>query len=237
MRRSKFSTGLRGISFFPATIDVPLTRWICWPELMWRKSPPGHRVPDLTLQRWEQKLWLFGKSKNNEPNTATTIKREVRRKLKTLNITCWNSLYDSRKVLNDDLNKKLARFNMICLENNLSSFNQTDKEVITEYLAMINLVVTSLDKLQSEKETYTRVASVLLPTCYILRTWLETMRNKNLKYPQPLLNTCLTAHLMKKRDPRLSKGKFSAFFNEMDFFMATAINPCFKLPVVCLLNP
>lgn len=183
-----------------------------------------------TVKTKAQALW---NKQNRRPAIATTIKREVGRKLKTPDITRWNSLYDSLEVLNNVLNTKLAHINTVCLDNNLSGFDETDKDIITEYLAVMKPVVSSLDKLQSEKEAY---MGVLLPTLYVLRSRLEAMRTKNLKYAQPLLDYLLDCPVCEEKSPKGFKARFSALFSEMDLLMATAIHPRFKLPVVRLLN-
>ncbi|KAG0717908.1 hypothetical protein GWK47_053495 [Chionoecetes opilio] len=97
-----------------------------------------------------QALWH---KQNRKPTTAVNIKREMDRKLKTPNVTRWNSLYDFMEVLSEPL---------------------------LEYL---------LENPHSDKR------------------------------------------------PKGCKVRFLSLFDQMDFLMATAIHPLFKLPVVRLLNP
>ena len=92
--------------------------------------------------------------------------RELGRKLPTPCLTRWNSLYDSFKVLNSLLQTKLAQINAICIANNIATFAQTDKEVINEFLVVMEPIAASLDKLQSENDAY---IGILLPTLYVLR--------------------------------------------------------------------
>ncbi|KAG0723177.1 hypothetical protein GWK47_043129 [Chionoecetes opilio] len=173
--------------------------------------------------------WLKTKDQNRKPTIAANIKREVGRKLRTPNVTRWNSLL---KDLSEVLDTKLAQINVMCMHNGISTFNQVDKDIINEYLTVMKPVVTSLDKLQMERETY---MGVLLPTLSILWDSLRALKAKPFKYPRPLLEYLLENPHSDKR-PKGFKARFLSLFDQRDILLATAIHPLFKLPVVRLIN-
>ncbi|KAG0722743.1 hypothetical protein GWK47_043938 [Chionoecetes opilio] len=112
------------------------------------------------------------------------------------------------------LDTKLAQIKLICMQNGIATFNLVDKVIVNEYLTVMKPLVTSLDKLQMEKEAY---MGVLRPTLDVLRDSLRALKAKPFKYARPLLEYLLENPLSDKR-PK-------------------AIHPLFKLPVVHLLNP
>ena len=59
-----------------------------------------------------------------------------------------------------------AHSNNICLSNNIAPFAQTDKDVITEFLLVMQPVAACLNRFQSEDEAY---KGVRLLTLYVLR--------------------------------------------------------------------
>ncbi|KAG0724127.1 hypothetical protein GWK47_000483 [Chionoecetes opilio] len=176
-----------------------------------------------------QALWH---KQTRKPTTAANIKREVGRKLQTPNVTRWNSLYDSMEVLSDVLDTKLAQINVICMQNGIATFNQVDKDIINEYLPVMRPVVTSLDILQMEREAYMEVLS---PTLSVLWDSLLALKAKPFKYPRPLLEY-LPENPHSDMRPKDFKARFLFLFDQIDFWMATAIHHLFKLPVVRLLN-
>ena len=119
----------------------------------------------ISLQTTAKAQGLWNKQ-NRKPTTAATIKKDISRKLTTPSVTRWNSLYDSLEVLNEVLNGNITKLNAICVAEGIASFNQVDKDIISEYLQVMKPVATTLDRLQSEKEAY---MGILLPNLYILR--------------------------------------------------------------------
>ena len=97
---------------------------------------------------------------------AGSILREAGRRLPTPCLTRWNSLYDSFKVLSTLLHTKISQINSICASNNISTFTPVDKDIIKEFLLVMEPVTACLDKLQSEDDAY---MGVLLPALYVLR--------------------------------------------------------------------
>ncbi|KAG0716070.1 hypothetical protein GWK47_010500 [Chionoecetes opilio] len=85
---------------------------------------------------------------NRKPTTAANIKREVGRKLRTPNVTCWNSLYDSMEVLvlSEVLDTKLAQNNVICMQNGIATLNQTAVREVTEQAVLDTSEDTSPDE-------------------------------------------------------------------------------------------
>ncbi|KAG0715061.1 hypothetical protein GWK47_001402 [Chionoecetes opilio] len=62
------------------------------------------------------------------------------------------------------------------------------------------------------------------------------MQNGIATFNQPLLEYILENRHCDER-PKGFKARFLSLFDQMDFLMATAIQPLFKMPVVRLLNP
>ena len=60
----------------------------------------------------------------------------------------------------------MVQIKEICSSNNIATFAQTDKDVIKEYLLVMQPVAASLDKLQSEEDAF---MGAFLPTLYVLR--------------------------------------------------------------------
>lgn len=143
-------------------------------------------------------------------------------------------MYDYLKLLAEALSTNLKLINEICLENGIAAFTQQDKAVIDEYLGVMKPIATSLDKLQSHKESY---LGFLLPTLFVLRSRLEAMKSDSLKYANPLLSSLLENPFSEEENPKGFKARFSNLFNDMDLLIATAIHPFFKLPTVHLINP
>ena len=103
---------------------------------------------------------------NQSTAWADRIKRDVGRRLVTPCPTRWNSLFESLSVLNDLLTAKSSELNKICSNIGISTFVQADRDVIKEYLLVMQPVVHALDILQGENRAY---AGILLPTLDILR--------------------------------------------------------------------
>ncbi|KAG0704882.1 hypothetical protein GWK47_024615 [Chionoecetes opilio] len=194
-------------------------------------------VPDWSTGHWPcfskvtEKAQALWHKQDQKPTTTANIQGEAGRKPRTPDISRW---YASMEVLSEALDTQLAQTNMSCMQNGIETFNQDDKDIIDEYLAVMKPVVTCLDKLQMEKEAY---MGVLLPTLYVLRDSLRALESKPLKYARPLLQYLLENPLSDDKRPKGFKARFSFLFDNMDILMATAMHPLFKLPVVCLLNP
>ncbi|KAG0711041.1 hypothetical protein GWK47_021530 [Chionoecetes opilio] len=84
-----------------------------------------------------------------------------------------------------------------------------------------------------EREAY---MGILLPTVSVLWDSLRALKAKLFKYLRLLLEYLLENPHSDMR-PKDLKARFLSPFDQMDFLMATAIHPLFKLPVVRLLNP
>ncbi|KAG0707249.1 hypothetical protein GWK47_002679 [Chionoecetes opilio] len=94
-------------------------------------------------------------------------------------------------------------------------------------------VVTNLDKLNMEREAY---MGVLLPTISVIWDSLRALKAKSFKYPRSLLEYLPENPHSDKRS-KCFKNRFLSLFDQMEFLMAPAIHPLFKLPVVRLPNP
>src|ERR1700755_3565915 len=107
-------------------------------------------------------------AQNRKTTTAARIKKELGTKFITQSVTRWNSLYDSMKDLLKNLDSSMTHINNICLEQKpcLPIFNETDKEVIAEYIEVMTPIAVRLDMLLDEKNAY---AGVLLPNLFLLR--------------------------------------------------------------------
>ncbi|KAG0714568.1 hypothetical protein GWK47_013875 [Chionoecetes opilio] len=76
----------------------------------------------------------------------------------------------------------------------------------------------------------------VLLTLPILWDSLRALKAKPFKYARPFLEYLLENPHSDMR-PKGFKARFLSLFDQMDFLMATAIHPLFKLPMIRLLNP
>jgi len=109
-----------------------------------------------------QKLWNV---QNQSTVFADRLNHDLDWRLVVLCITRWNYLYDALVVLHEMSKSKNAAINQICYEICFATFFQTDKDVIIEYLMVMQPVAEALDILQGESGVY---AGILLPTLDIL---------------------------------------------------------------------
>lgn len=188
-------------------------------------SNHGVWLPFKTASAKAQSLWNL---QNKSCVVASSIKSLVGRTLKTFCGTRWNSYYDSVKTLMEVLNDpaKLTAINGLLSNNKQGTFEEKDKQILSEYLRVMEPVAVCLDTLQTETNTY---MGAMLPTLEIMRIKLEKLKtDRELQHAEPLVDALLgegvTGHGFQSR--------FSHLFQDSDALMATALHPHYTLSVL-----